>query len=210
MSGFVFVGGGTGSAFFEGAFMTGDFDTSLTGAILASAMFGFFTALAAEDELLGEDAEGLAVFCGATGLETGFTLAALAFTGFWATSFTGFLSIFPLAGAFVTGAFEETVFAATALVASFTFNFVLFEARVFFESAVFFCSMEGVVLLAGFDLLELADGLAAALVGGFPLGAVAFLLGLAVDNFTAAFGLAVFLRSVGKVKLLANLASKAT
>jgi hypothetical protein len=36
------------------------------------------------------------------------------------------------------------------------------------------------------------------------------LLGLAVNNFTAAFGLAVFLRSVGKVKLLANLASKPT
>ena len=56
MSGFVFVGGGTGSTFFEGAFMTGAFAAGLTAAIIASAEFGFFCAIDAEDELLEEDA----------------------------------------------------------------------------------------------------------------------------------------------------------
>ena len=42
MSGFVFVGGGTGSTFFEGAFMTGAFAAGLGAAIMACAEFGFF------------------------------------------------------------------------------------------------------------------------------------------------------------------------
>ncbi len=82
MSGFVFVGGGTGSTFFEGAFMTGAFATGLIAAILVSGVFGFFGAIGAVDEVLGEDAADFAVFCGVTGLVAGFTLEALVFRGF--------------------------------------------------------------------------------------------------------------------------------
>ena len=82
MSGFVFVGGGTGSTFFEGAFMTGAFAAGLGAAIIASAEFEFFCAIDAEDELLDEDAEGFVVFCGTTGLATGLALKALVFRGF--------------------------------------------------------------------------------------------------------------------------------
>ena len=82
MSGFVFVGGGTGSTFFEGAFMTGAFAAGLGAAIMACAEFGLFCAIDAEDELLEEDAEGFVVFCGTTGLATGFALEALVFRGF--------------------------------------------------------------------------------------------------------------------------------
>jgi hypothetical protein len=86
----------------------------------------------------------------------------------------------------------------------FALGFFLFEAIAFFVSA------KGVDSLAGFDLLDLVVVFATAFDWDFALAAVDFLLGLAVNNFTAAFGLAVFLRSVGKVKLLVNLASKAT
>jgi len=90
-------------------------------------------------------------------------------------------------------------FAAIALTAFDAFSFDLFVVSAFFGSTT-------VRPLTGFGL---AAGLEA-LVPGFSVAPVAFLLGLAVDNFTAAFGVAVFLRAVGKVKLLANLASKAT
>ena len=115
MSGFVFVGGGTGSTFFEGAFMTGAFAAGLTAAILASGVFGFFCAIGAGVELLEEDTEDFVVFCGATGLATGFTLGAPVFRGFWAISLAGFWSGFPFEGAFFTGDFDATVFAAIAL-----------------------------------------------------------------------------------------------
>ena len=196
MSGLVFVGGGTGSTFFAVAFMTGALAAGLTDTVFASEDFGFFTTLVAGKTLFVEASDDFVSFGGAAvfGFGPFFEGTTLVFSVFCARTLDGFFSDFAFAVALV-----GTAFVAIALTAFDAFSFGLFVASAFFGATA-------VRTLVGFGL---AAGLEA-LVPGFSVEPAAFLLGLAVDNFTAAFGVAVFLRAVGKVKLLANLASKAT
>lgn len=164
--------------------------------ILASGDFGFFATLAADEPLFEEVIDDLVGFGGVAvfGFGPFFAGTTLVFSVLCARTLDGFFSDFTFAVVFV-----ETAFVAIALTAFVAFSFGLFAASAFFgATAVRLLACFG--LAAGFE----------ALVPGFSAAPVAFLLGLAVDNFTAAFGVAVFLRAVGKVKLLANLASKAT
>ena len=199
MSGLVLVGGGTGSTFFAVAFMTGAFAAGFTDTILASGDFGFFATSAADKPLFVEAIVDFVGFGGAAvfGFGLFFVGTTLVFSVFCERTLDGFFSDFTFAVVFVGTAF--VAIALPAFVAFAAFSFGLLVASAFFGATA-------VRLLAGFGL---AAGFEA-LVPGFSVAPVAFLLGLAVDNFTAAFGVAVFLRAVGKVKLLANLASKAT